>query len=302
MHQSHQHIQKGLNYAFWLNLSFAIIELFGGWYTHSTAIITDAFHDFMDAAAIGIAVMMEKIANKEPDDKYTWGYQKYSILSAIILSAILLIGSVAMFLKAIGSFEESYSPNSLGMFILALLGISINGLAFYKIKQSDTTSSSDPKHIHNYEHHNHHESHHDHQNSKAVMLHLLEDVLGWVAVLIGAVIIYFTNWYWIDALLTLGISVFIAYNAIRNLKQSFFILLDKVPAHIDVPSIRLQISNHENIVQIRQLRIWTRDGNTTYALVSVFIQRNVDSFLIVKELKSILHNYGIEQSFVEINY
>src|SRR5690606_37745461 len=207
----------GLSLAFFLNLFFAIIELIGGILTNSTAIIADAFHDFMDAVAIGMAVYMDRFSRKPKSSSYSYGYRRFSLLSAIIMSVILLVGAVFMVVQAIQSFNTVKEVNSVGMFGLAVLGITINGFAFLKIKKGGKAT------------HHHAHSHHLHgtadANTTAVMLHLLEDVLGWIAVLIGAIIIYFTDWYWIDGLLTIGIALFIGFNAIKNLWNTFKILL-----------------------------------------------------------------------------
>ncbi|MEH6657061.1 cation diffusion facilitator family transporter [Leeuwenhoekiella marinoflava] len=202
----HSHRKNGLSLAFWLNLIFAVIEVVGGILTNSTAIIADAFHDFIDAIAIGIAVLFEKISGKKRSSNYSYGYKRFSLLSALGLSLFLLIGAVFMIKSGIESFIQPKEVNSIGMLWLAVLGVSINGFAFLRIKSG------------NGEHRHHHSQGHSHNhNNKAIMLHLLEDVLGWVAVLIGAAVIYFTGWNWVDGLLTIGIAAFISYNATKNL-------------------------------------------------------------------------------------
>lgn len=249
---------KQLSLAFFLNLLFAIVELIGGILTNSTAIIADAFHDFMDAVAIGIAVYMDKYSQKPASEKFTYGYRRFSLLSAIIMSAILLIGAVFMLYNGLTFINETKEVNSVGMFALAVLGIAVNGFAFLKIKKGDS-------------HAHHHHNHAPDANSKAIMLHLLEDVLGWVAVLIGAVVMYFTNWFWIDNLLTIFIAFFISYNALKNLSSTFRILLQAVPPNIVVKEIKTSLKNIPHVVTVEQLHIWSLDGNKIIASVIITI-------------------------------
>lgn len=285
---------KGLSLAFFLNLIFAIIEFIGGYFTQSTAIITDAFHDLMDAIAIGIAVWMDKFSKKEPSKTYTFGYRRYSLLSGIILSTVLLIGGIVMVQTAIISFGNPKEVHSEGMFLLALLGITINGFAFLKIRKGNED-----------EHHHSHGHAHQHTskdaNSKAIMLHLLEDVLGWIAVLIGAAIMYFTQWYWIDALLTIAIALFIGYNAITNLWQTFKILLQKVPDGISIDAITKEIEKIDGVINIQKIKIWSIDGSTHVANLHIEIKIMEHSHRIRNEINELLRNeFQISETTIEV--
>jgi len=249
MGHQHQHDHtgsKGLSLAFWLNLSFSVIEVTGGILTNSTAIIADAFHDFMDAVAIGIAVWLEKFSGKKRTAKFSYGYKRFSLLAALGMSAFLITGAVLMSVSAIRSFSTPKEVNSLGMLALAFFGVAINGFAYLRIKNGNS-SSHGHAHMHN-------------QNSKAIMLHLLEDALGWIAVLIGAAVIYFTGWNWIDGALALGIAGFIGYNATRNLIDTLKVLLQSVPEHINIDQLQEAIGNIEGIEDVHDLHIWSMDG------------------------------------------
>lgn len=292
-------VSKGLTWAFFLNLFFAVIELVGGFLTNSTAIITDAFHDFMDAAAIGVAVYMEKYSNKAPSQTFTFGYKRFSLLSGILLSTVLLIGALFMSYHALTSFQDIKPVNSTGMFLLALLGIAINGFAFFKIKNEGSNESH--HHAHGHSHTHAHASHTKNANSKAVMLHLLEDVLGWVAVLVGSAIMYFTHWYWIDALLTLLIALFIAYNAVTNLYSTFKILLQATPDGINLTELKANISNIIGVVETLDVKIWSIDGNTHVANVKIKINDVQQYQSVQHHIKNLLANeYQIKETTIEL--
>lgn len=280
MSHHHQHLDtaKGLKFAFWLNLVFSIIEIIGGFYTNSTAILADAFHDFMDVIAIGLAVLLEQVSNKKSDDKYTFGYKRYSVLSAVIVSAILVTGSIFMIREAILSFSEPNEIHTTGMLLLALVGIAANGLAFLKIKNEGKSLQAAHEHehgAHDHEHGSKKRHQHANPNSQAVMLHLLEDVLGWVAVLIGAVIIYFTGWIWVDSVLTLGIASYIIFNAIKNLCSTAKILMQGTPVNLNLEKLKTAVINIPEVEEIKSLRVWTLDGAQHVASTILIIKKEV---------------------------
>ncbi len=299
---SHNHSPKdntknnALNLAFWLNLIFSIIELVGGILTNSTAIITDALHDFTDAMAIGMAVFLEKYSTKPASDRFTFGYQRFSLLSALTMSAFLFVGSLFMIVTAIQSFASPKVVHSQGMLALAVLGIFVNGLAFFNIKNSDHSHHHAHAHAHNHSHsHNN-----NNQNSKAIMLHLLEDLLGWVAVLIGANVIYFTNWYWIDGVLTICIALFIGFNALKNLIETMKILLMATPEDVDLAKLKIAILKIKQINKIKQLRIWSLDGNTSIASVQLITVENIDYSQLLAEIKQIFAEFGVNDVTVQL--
>ncbi len=284
-------VNPQLSLAFFLNLLFSIIELVGGILTNSTAIIADAFHDFMDAVAIGIAVYMDKFSRKPASEKFSYGYRRFVLLSAIIMSAILLIGAAFMIYNGFIFINNPREVNSLGMLGLAVLGIAVNGFAFLKIKKGNGSH-----------HHQHiHEHNEPDANSKAIMLHLLEDVLGWIAVLVGAAIMYFTGWFWIDSVLTIAIALFIGYNAWINLWNTFKVLLQAVPVNVSLEEIKTALKNIPSVQSVKQLQIWSLDGIQHIATTVVFIQNAKDYHNVQTEIKQLFLAYNIREVTIQIN-
>ncbi len=205
--------EKNILIAFILNLVFSIFEFFGGIFTGSVAIVSDAIHDIGDAASIGIAFLLEKISKKQPDKEYTYGYLRYSVIGGFITSVILLFGSLTVIYNAIHKLFNPTEINFDGMIIFAVIGAFINFCAALLTREGDSI------------------------NQKAVNLHMLEDVLGWIMVLIGAVVMKFTDFKFIDPLLSIGVAVFILINAVKNLKEIADLFLEKVPHNIDSEEI-----------------------------------------------------------------
>lgn len=237
-------VLKDLWIAFILNLVFTIIEFVGGFFSNSMAIMTDAVHDLGDTLAIGSALFFEKYSAKGRDAGYSYGYRRYSPMAAFINSIILVAGSVLMISRAIPALfnPEEVKPNiMLGM---AIAGMVFNGIAVLKLKHS---------HAHGHGGHSH--------NRNTVMLHLMEDLLGWIAVLIGSIIIRFTGWHILDPILSLAIALYILFNAVKGIRATGKILLQAVPDTAKIKALEEKIKAIPGIENIHDLHMWTLDGN-----------------------------------------
>ncbi len=283
---SHQHSHnhsagENIKTAFFLNFFFIFIEILGGIFTGSFAILSDAIHDLGDCAAIGCAYFLEKLSNKKSDEKYTYGYRRYSLVSAIITSAILLGGSVAVMAGAVMRINEPKEIYGLGMLIIAVFGVIINGLAVLKTSKGHGA------------------------NEKAINLHLLEDVLGWVAVLIGSIFIYAFEFYFIDTLLSLIIAVFLLINSGKNLVEIFGVLLEKAPQSINVSDYKAEISRVEGVENAHHIHLWSLDGEDILATAHILAKpvENTDAYNRLKnKIEKISADFGITHLTLQIDF
>ena len=235
-HHHHSSETSNIALAFWLNFGFALLEIVGGIFTNSVAIIADAIHDLGDSLAIGFAWMASKVAAKAPDARYSYGYRRWSLLSALLSGLILIAGSVWVLAEALPRLWQPQLPHTSGMFMLALLGIAVNGLAVLRLRRGKT------------------------QNEKVLSWHLLEDVLGWIAVLIGAVLMYFTGWAWLDPLLCIGFTLFILLNVARSLRQTLALFLQVSPSPALQQEIETALKQLEFVKAVHHLHLWSLDG------------------------------------------
>ena len=240
-HHHHSHgsgdsATRNIGIAFWLNLSFAVIELIGGLYTQSLAVISDALHDFGDALSLGVGYFLQRKSNEGPDEKYSYGKKRFSLLSACVSGLVISVGAVYICIESIMGFNEAREPNGLGMLGLAVFGIVINGAAAWRLGGGHT------------------------HNEQMLKWHLLEDVLGWVAVLIGSLLIYFLGWVWIDPLLAIGISVFVLYNVVRHLSSTINLFLQGNPNPEGLRSFRAHLKNINDITEVHDVHFWSLDG------------------------------------------
>lgn len=261
--------------AFLLNIFFSIIEFFGGLLTNSISIISDSIHDFGDALSIGISYILEKVSKKKPDNIYTFGYMRYSILGAIITNTILIVGSIFVIINGIRRIFNPVTINYDGMFIIAILGVIINFLAAYFTKDS----------------HNH--------NEKSINLHMLEDVFSWVIVLVGSIIIKYTKFYIIDSILSIGLAIFIFISTINNYKEILDIFLEKIPNNINIEKLKEYILKIDKVIDIHHIHIWTIDGINNYLTMHV-VTDSKDLIKLKKEIKSILKEKNISHVTLEI--
>jgi len=155
--------------AFLLNFSFAILEFIFGFMFNSSAVLADAVHDTGDAMAIGLSTLFEKISNKKEDKKYTLGYKRYSLLGALLTSVILLVGSTLVIIENVPKVFAPEKVNYDGMLVLGIFAIIVN-LAASKVVGHG---------------HSHGHSH----NESILSLHFLEDILGWVAVILVSIVL-----------------------------------------------------------------------------------------------------------------
>jgi cobalt-zinc-cadmium efflux system protein len=279
MGHSHDHTRSdNIRFAFFLNLLFTFIEIIGGLYTNSLAVLSDALHDAGDSVVLGLAWYFQKVSGKKRDTNYSYGYRRYSILGAVINIIILIVGSILIIIAAIPRLLNPAEPDATGMIVLSIIGIAFNGLAFLKLKNG-----------------------HSH-NERVVGLHILEDVLGWVAILIGSIIMYFFDLPIIDPILSLLIALYILYNAAKNLKSTIGIILQKIPDDFQTKDIVNALTELEGVCDVHDLRAWTMDGEfnvLTAHLVLDTIDYSVDLVMLKQEAKRILSERGIHHSTLE---
>lgn len=266
--------EKNILIAFILNLCFSIFEFVGGLFTGSVAIVSDAIHDIGDAASIGISYFLERKSKKQPDETYTYGYARYSVIGGVITTLILLFGSVMVIYNAITRIINPTPINYNGMILFAVIGAVVNFLAAFFTRHGDSL------------------------NQRAVNLHMLEDVLGWIVVLVGAVVMKFTDFALIDPIMSIGVAVFIFINAFKNLKEVTDLFLEKKPHDIDINEIKEHITEIDGVIDVHHIHVWSMDGVSHYA--TMHIVTNEDGHIIKDRIREELKEHGIGHVTLEL--
>ena len=259
--------ERKIFFAFILNLFFSLFELIGGIYTGSVAILSDSLHDLCDALSIGISYFLEKKSRKGADERYTYGYGRYSILGGLITTMILIFGSAFMIYNAVKKIIDPVDIKYDGMIIIAVVGLIINIGAAYLTRGGKSL------------------------NQRAVYLHMLEDVSGWTAVLLGAVIMKFTDFAIIDPILSILISVFILIAAVRNLKKVIDLFLEKTPDSVTPGQVKEKLEKIEGVKEIHHIHLRSSDGNALLATMHVVTDSDV--LPIKLKIRDELYKMGI---------
>lgn len=229
-------IVNRIRLAFYLNLCFAFIEVIGGVVFMSVAILADAVHDFGDALGLGLALFLQKQSQKGPTAKFTYGMKRLSLLSALLVGTLLVGGSFFVFIQALFRMREVATPVGSGMVGLAVVGIAVNAVAAWVLHKGES------------------------QNEKILTWHLLEDLLGWVATLIGGILIWAYNWVWVDTALAIGISLFVMWNGGKNLYQTLLVFLQIAPPEIDARLLKRELEALPGVGEICDFHVWSLDG------------------------------------------
>lgn len=283
-HHHHHHGSSSSNilFAFFINVVFSIIELIGGLYTGSIAIISDALHDFGDSISLGVAWRLQKISEKGGDSKYSYGYKRFKLLGALLISLILILGSISIIYNASQKFFEPSSPKADVMIVLAIIGLIANSWA--AIRMSGAKSLSD----------------------RAVMLHMMEDVLGWAAVLVVSIVMYFVNAPWLDPLLSIFISIWILYNVYFTLKSTLKVILQGVPDGFEKETFLENLLNIKSVLSIHDFHLWTEDGEHHVSSIHIVLDNNTISDIaeinrVRKEVRELANKYDIYHITIEFD-
>lgn len=266
--------ERNILIAFLLNFGFSIYEFIGGSLTGSVAIVSDAVHDIGDAMSIGLSYFLERKSKRQPDQAYTYGYLRYSVLGSLITTVILLLGSVFVVTSAISRILHPVEIHYDGMIILAVIGVIVNFCAAYFTRAGDSL------------------------NQKSVNLHMLEDVLGWVVVLIGAIVMRFTNFSYIDPILSIVVAGFIFWQALMNFQNILNVFLEKSPHGISPNQLRGHLLKLKGIDDVHHIHIWSLDGFYNYATLHVVTKSS--SAKIKNLIRNELAEHNISHSTIEL--
>ncbi len=273
---------KNIRLAFFLNLAFTFLEIAGGMMTNSLAIIADALHDLGDSLSLGLSWYLEGYSKKKKDRTFSYGYRRFSMLGALINAVILIVGSLFILSEAIPRLlhpEHSHAP---GMLMLAIIGIVVNGIAVIRLRRGE-----------------------DSLNTQVVAWHLLEDVLGWVAVLIVSITLLFRDIHLLDPLLSIIITLYVLYNVVGNVKRTALLFLQAVPHEVNIDDVESALRGIDKVRSVHHTHVWSLDGYhhvlTCHIVVACDIERK-DVRRIKSAVGEMAARKNIEHAALEIEY
>ena len=280
-HPHHSDTVQRIRIAFFLNLAFTVFEVVGGLFTNSLAILSDALHDLGDSFSLGLSWYMEKRSAQGSDERYSYGYRRFSLLAALVNTVVLIVGSLFILSEAIPRLFNPEHSNAQGMALLAVVGIAVNGIAALRMRGSQTL------------------------NAQVVAWHLMEDVLGWIAVLIVSIVLLFRDIHILDPLLSILITSYVLFNVLRNLRKTVALFMQAVPETIDLNAVELALLAIPHVKSTHHTHIWSLDGEhhvlTTHLVVDADASK--DELLHVKsDVTTLAQNLNFEHTTIELEY
>ncbi len=257
--QPHEPSDTGdLKFAFFLNLGFTLLELVGGVWVNSVAVLSDALHDLGDSVSLGLAWALEHYADRKSDRRFSYGYRRFSLLGAFINALILIAGSLLILAETLPRLSQPESFNVPGLIVFAIIGVAANGAAALRLRGSSST------------------------NAQVVGWHLIEDVLGWAAVLIVGIVALFADVPILDPILSLLIMAFVLVNVLRNLKKTAALFLQGVPRNVDLDAVRANLLSIEGVELIHHLHVWSLDGQHNVVTAHLVVPGATDKAGIIR--------------------
>ena len=278
MHHHHKKAGKNLAFVFFMNLTFNIIVIIGGLATNSMAILADCIHDMSDTISIAFAWLLERVAQKESTDKYSYGYQRFSILGAVIISVFVILMAFVILSEAIPRLFSPEGVDAQGMLLVAIVGIIFKSLSVYRLHEGETF------------------------NEKAILIHQLGDIFEWVAILILSVVLMFWRGaQYLDPFVSIGIALWLIFNLARNLYKSFEVLLQKTPDNFNVDELKSSINSIDGVKSIDGFHLWSLDGIDSVLTLKLSADNFENREEIKKEIYNISSKYHIVDITVEFN-
>ena len=280
--QSHPHAHqntRSIRFAFFLNLIFTLIEITGGIWTNSVAILSDALHDLGDSLTLGLTWNLEKYSQKGKDKKYSYGYIRFSMLGALVNTIVLIVGSLIILSEAIPRIIRPEQADAKGMALLAVGGILVNGIAALRVSKSKSL------------------------NARMVAWHLFEDLLGWIAVLVVSIVLLFRAIYILDPILSVLITIYVLYNVVCNLKKTLVLFMQAVPEGIDVSVLEDKIMAIDKVRSIHHLHVWSLDGEHHVLTIHVVIESKStleDVQRVRKEINALMEEMDFEHTAIQV--
>jgi len=277
----HPDSARAMRSAFFLNLGFTVLEVVGGLWTNSLAILSDALHDLGDSVSFGVSWYLERVSERRNDRRFSYGYRRFSLLASLISATILLFGSLVVLAEAIPRLINPEHSNAQGMLAFAIVGIVVNGLAAFRMRAGKS------------------------MNARMIALHLVEDVLGWVAVLLVSLMLLLRDIHILDPILSILITAYVLYNVVRNLRETLALFLQAVPESLDVGAIESRLRALPDVRSMHHTHVWSLDGERHVLTTHVVVAENTPkaSILSVKRaFKAIAEDLGLEHTTLEVEF
>ena len=281
MDHSHHKATGDLRLAFFLNIAFTMVEIAGGLWTNSIAILSDAVHDLSDSLSLGSAWYLDHVAQRRRDNRFSYGYVRFSLLGAWTNVTVLVAGSILVLSEAIPRLFRPEQTHAPGMVAFALVGIAVNGVAALRLRGGQSL------------------------NARVATWHLAEDVLGWVAVFLVAVTLLFVDLPVLDPLLAILITAYVLYNVIRNMRRTLLLFMQAVPEEIDLGELEQSLSALAHVRSTHHTQVWSMDGAQHVLTSHIVVDSETTKEEVARlreEVSLLCDNYKFSHTTIEVEW
>jgi len=273
-------ITRGFRFAIALTAVTLVAEVAGGLWTNSLALLSDAAHVFMDLFALVLSLAAILLANFPASDRRTYGWHRAEIFASLINGATLVVIAFGILHEAWGRFWHPEAVKSKEMFLIATVGLVMNLLAARKL----------------------HGHAHDDLNVRSAFLHVIGDAIASVGVIAGGVVMLYTDWYALDALISAAIALIIGWGSVRILREAGHILLEGVPAHVEVNEVVAKMRAVEGVNDVHHLHVWSICSHITAlsAHIDILPEHRLGQGEIIGAIEQMLeHDYHITHTTLQ---
>lgn len=222
-----------LGWALLLTLCFALVEVVGGLWSGSLALMSDAGHMFLDSFALALAFFADWIGRRPPSQRHTYGLVRAEVIAAFVNGLAMLVVIALIAIEAVGRLHHPVPVAAGGVMIIALLGLVVNVVVAAVISRGEKNL-----------------------NTRAALVHVLGDLLGSLAALVAGAVIYFTGWLAADPILSLAIAVLILFTTLNLLRETLHLLMEGVPAGIDLDAVARELATLPGVHAVHDLHVW----------------------------------------------
>jgi cobalt-zinc-cadmium efflux system protein len=258
--------ERSLLLALILTATFLIAEVIGGLITGSLALISDAAHMLTDVTALVIALIAIRIGQRPADAIHTFGHYRFEILAAVVNTLLLFLVAIYILYEAYQRLQHPPEIYSIGMLVIATIGLLVNLIAMQLLKGGKTNSV----------------------NIRSAYLEVWSDMLGSIGVIVGAILIRFTGATWVDSVIGILIALWVLPRAWVLLKESINVLLEGVPEGVDLKKLETSIRNIEGIVDVHELHVWAITSDKISLTAHIVIDKKYDDEIILCMLREFL--------------
>ena len=278
-HHHHSTNQRALFLAFLLIATFMVVEVIGGLWTNSLALLSDAGHMLGDAAALGLSFLAVRFGAKAATPNRTFGYRRFEILAAFINGLTLLVISIYILFEAYQRLSAPPEILSGGMLVVAIIGLLVNILAAWILMRGEK----------------------DNLNVKSALLHVFGDLLGSVGAITAALLIMLFGWTWADPGASEFVAILILNSGYRVTRDAIHILMEGSPEQIDVRAMQAEIATVEGVKEVHDLHVWSISSSEHAATCHVLIGEDTDDQVVLRQVTKRIRKYGtFERSTVQV--